>query len=201
MATQAPQHVYITPPNIKEAAFQIESKSPLICHRFDQKARLSLLTSGGNKRAPKQAIDPDDDYRRSLYVMEDGRYGFPAAGFKAAMVRAAKHIHGLSMTDARGMFFIIADGRDDLGTDLVAITGEPKRRDDHVRVGQGTSMRYRGEFAQWTAILRVSHDADLIGADSIGSLIARAGMTVGIGDWRPEKNGSFGLFNLTTGEG
>jgi len=196
MATKNQETIIITPPNIQVFAVEIESQSPLLCHRFDEKSRRAVQTSGGNKKAPKQAVDPDDEYRRSLYVMEDGRYGFPVSGFKSAMVRAAKHIHGLSMTDARGMFFVIPDGRDDLGTDLVAISGEPQRRDDYVRVGQGTSMRYRGEFPKWTAILRVSHDADLIGRESIASLIARAGMTVGIGDWRPEKSGSFGLFNI-----
>jgi len=187
----------ISAPNFDVTAINISGITPLICHRFSEKERAKLDQPKTSKKAPREARDPDGDYKRSMYVMEDGRYGFPAAAFRLAMVRAAKHIDGLDMTSARVLFVVIADGRTEAGEECVALVGEPQMREDVVRVQRGGSTRrYRGEFLDWAATVRIRYDADLIGPDSLASLLIRAGMTVGVGEWRPEKNGTYGQFTI-----
>ena len=80
---------------------------------------------------------------------------------------------------------------------LTPIEGEPKIREDMVRVGMGgTDLRYRGEFLDWTAVLDVTFVASALDLNSVLALIDAAGMGVGVGEWRPEKRGQHGTFAL-----
>jgi hypothetical protein len=190
--------ITVQAPTVKRCQFNIVGITPLICHRFDEKARKMMLDKQQKKASSvKVAKDPEQDYLRSLYVMEDGRYGFPVTGLKAAMVRAAKAIDGLTMTDARALFFVEADGRCPTGEQCIAISGEPQMREDVVRLnGKTADLRYRGEFTEWSADVTIKYDADMINEESLAALLVRAGLSVGIGEWRPEKNGDFGQFTL-----
>jgi len=185
----------LRPANIQEIAFTIASTAPLICHAWSKKAKKMMLDKQMKKKAaPREAKNPKQEFKDSLYMTSDGGYGFPAVAFKAAMVRAAKSVDGMTMTDARQMFHVQADI-----DDLVRINGEPTQREDMVRVGMGTAdIRYRGEFRDWSVTLRFKFNAATISAQQIVDLLQLAGFAVGVGEWRPEKNGSFGTFEIVT---
>jgi hypothetical protein len=70
-------------------------------------------------------------------------------------------------------------------------------REDMVRVGMGTAdIRHRAEFETWGAMLRVQHNANVLSAEQVISLFEAGGFGVGIGDWRPEKDGVNGRFHV-----
>ena len=77
---------------------------------------------------------------------------------------------------------------------LVEIHGEPHMREDVVRVGQGTDLRYRGEFAEWTTELTITFVTSMLDRNSLLSLVEAGGMGVGVGEWRPQKSGEFGTY-------
>ena len=123
-------------------------------------------------------------------VWAEGRFGFPAIGLKAAAVRAATDV-GLKMTDMRRAFHI------DL--ELVEIQSEqhPQMRMDMVRVGMGTAdVRFRPEFRNWKAEIPVRFNEAVISVEQIVNLFNLAGFGVGIGEWRPEKDGQWGMFHV-----
>jgi len=191
--------IQVAPPNIEVITLPIKGRTPLIVHRFDEKARQEMLEKQMKKaKGPKKAKDPEACYQRSRYLFDsDGGDGFPAVAFKSAAVRAAKMVDGLTMTDARQMFFVVADGRTKTGEECVRIKGEPKMREDVVRISGGTSdLRYRAEYMEWSCELTIEYDADTISAEVIVNLFSRAGFSVGVGEWRPEKNGNFGTFTI-----
>lgn len=190
--------IQISPPNIQVITLPIVGKTPLIVHRFDEKARQEMLDNQTKKaKKAKEAKDPEACYMRSRYIMEDGRDGFPAVGFKAAAVRAAKLVAGITMTDARQMFFVVGDGRTPTGEECVAIKGEPTMREDVCRVSNGNpDLRYRAEYRDWSVDLTIEYDADVVSAEIIVNLMARAGFSVGVGEWRPEKSGRNGTFEI-----
>ena len=81
--------------------------------------------------------------------------------------------------------------------DLVHVEGEPQRREDMVRVGMGTAdIRYRPEFPKWATELDVSYNSRALAAEQIVNLFEIAGFAVGVGEWRPEKDGQFGRFRV-----
>lgn len=122
--------------------------------------------------------------------VEAGRFGFPAIAFKAAAITAVTTIGSLTKVLARQCFHI--DG------ELVEILGPPPSlRQDVARVGMGTAdIRHRGEFTPWGALLRVKHNANVLSAEQVLSLFEAGGFGVGIGDWRPEKDGVHGRFHV-----
>ena len=180
-------------PDIRVIEIRIRGTAPLICHKWSEKAKKEMLAKQMKKSSPgREAKDPERDYRESLYVMEDGGYGFPAIGFKAAMVRAGTYAD-LKMTFLRGAFHI--------SQEFVRIIGEPSMREDMVRVGMGTAdIRYRGEFRKWEAVLPIVYNARAISPEQLVNLLIIAGFSVGIGEWRPEKDGQFGTFAIVEGE-
>ncbi len=140
--------------------------------------------------AGREAKDPQADFEASLYPHPDGGHGFPATAFKNAMVRAGTYTDE-KMTFLRGAFYVV--GQDD----MVKIDGTPTPREDMVRVGMGTAdIRYRGEFKTWSADLVIQFNAKAISPEKIANLISVAGFSVGVGDWRPEKDGSFGRWTI-----
>lgn len=182
---------------IASAVFQIEGTSPLIMHKFSEKSKKMIEDKQAKKsKGGRDARNPEEEYVGGIHFFSDGvRTGFPAGGIKAAMVRAGKQL-GYVMADLRGWFFIVPDEKQ---TNLVEIIGGNRMRTDMVRIGMGTSdIRYRPEFADWGAILKINYNSKCISAEQIAELLALAGFSCGIGEWRPEKSssGSFGTWKL-----
>ena len=102
------------------------------------------------------------------------------------------------MTELRQTFTFLPDG---VGTDgmqlaRLIIPGPPVMREDMVRVGMGTAdIRYRAEYREWSALLRIEFIPSVINLGSVAALVD-AGGTNGVGEWRPEKNGSFGTYEV-----
>src|SRR3546814_17598158 len=79
-----------------------------------------------------------DLYEACFYRTPTGDYGFPTIGLKAAMVGACRFVD-MKMTEARGAFHI--DG------EMLPVQGEPRPREDMVRVGMGPAeFHYRPAF-------------------------------------------------------
>ena len=193
-------NIIIAPPNIRELHLQVTGKSGLICHHFGEKSRKQIEdTQRKVAKGPKEARNPKAEYEGAFYKLEGGGYGFPCAGFKKSAIRAAKLLDGVNMTDARQMFFVEPDDRDMTGVDCVRIEceGEPVMRTDTVRLAKGANdLRYRPEFRKWSCTLKISFDQDLISSSQLVNLFLRAGSQVGVGDWRPERDGQFGRFTV-----
>lgn len=176
--------------NIQFMTLRLRGDSPLICHAWSEKAKKQMLDAQMKKaKQAKEAKDPEQDYRDSLYPHPEGGYGFPAVAFKAAAVDACSSIEGVTKVEARGAFHIIGD--------MVRIDGEPSPREDMVRVGMGTAdIRYRGEFRSWCCEITLRYNANVLSPEQIANLFNTAGFAVGVGEWRPQKDGSFGMFHV-----
>ena len=171
--------------------------APLIMHKWSEKAKRQMLDAQQGRKKAKEIRDPEADYEASLYHTGDGGYGFPVIAFKAATIRGAK-LAGVKMTDARQMFFVHGDMSDDKTQELAPIIGEPRMREDMVRVGMGTDLRYRAEFLEWKTVLSVEFYDAFISQESLLSLLNFGGESVGVGEWRPEKNGQNGTYRIDT---
>jgi hypothetical protein len=62
-------------------------------------------------------------------------------------------------------------------------------------------IRHRAEFETWGAVLRVQFNAGVMSAEQVINLFEAGGFGVGVGEWRPEKDGVNGRFHVAkTGE-
>lgn len=176
---------------IEGLRLRLVGTSALIVHKWSEKAKKQMLDKQMKRASQgKAAKDPEEDYRESLYLRPDGSYGFPAVAFKAAAVRAGTYCD-MKMVFLRGAFHVEGD--------LVLIEGEPEPREDMVRVGMGTAdIRYRPQFPKWATELDITFNNRALTAEQIVNLFEIAGFAVGVGEWRPEKDGQFGRFRVET---
>jgi hypothetical protein len=176
--------------------------SPLVVHRFSEKAKRIMLDAMQGRKSPKENKDPQAEYEAAFYRFHDGGYGFPVVGFKAATVDASR-FYGKDVTKVGLRQFVFLRGEVGVdGQQLARITGEPRIREDVVRVGRGgADLRYRPEFPEWSTTLTVLYVTSALTRDSVLSLIDAAGMGVGVGEWRPEKNGDFGTYQIDQARG
>ena len=182
---------------------------PLIVHAWSMKAKREMLDKQMKKaKGGREAKDPVKEFKDSLYVFPDGTCGFPSVAFKGAAVTACTSLAGITKVAARQAFHVLGEGVDRAGAfegvmmrdNLVRIEGgEPRMREDMVRVGMGTAdLRYRGEFWPWHAKVLVKFNAGLLSPSQILNLFNSAGFAVGVGEWRPEKDGMSGMFHVAT---
>lgn len=129
------------------------------------------------------------------------KFGFPVTGIKQSVITgAARGGMDVKMTELRGAFFL--EGATDASTpDLAEIVGEPPvMREDMVRLsgmGNPADVRHRGEFREWSIPLVMKYSVN--GKYSLEQLLncfEAGGFVTGIGEWRPERNGQFGMYTL-----
>lgn len=201
-------------PEFKSFQIWLVGDTPLITHAWSEKARREMLAKQVKATKPaKEARDPEEDFKASLYEIGDGVYGFPTSGIKNCILSAAHKDKGLPRTTVMAALWLNADmvrTRPALAgaicdMPLTRIYGsEPEMREDMVRVGVGlnktASLAYRGQFTLWAMRVSGRINASVLSADSLAFLIHEAGLSYGLGEWRNEKRGMFGAFHLADSE-
>ena len=179
-----------------ELSFWITGTSSLIQHKWSAKAEAMIRDKGQKKGVTKNrdARNPEQESLDATHFTEDGEYGIPILAFKAAMISAAHKDIGLEKTVVRKSVFVVCKDEKMI---VPMECSDPIIREDHVRIGAGSAdLRYRPEFRNWKAQVTLVFDNAMLSAKDILNLANRAGFGVGIGDWRPEKGGEFGRFEV-----
>ena len=223
MATKTENILEIRPLKIIETEIRIVGDSPLIMHGWSEKAKRQMLEAQmGKAKGKKKAIRrPADDFIQSMYwlsgkpeysddapdeeclaayheaIAKGATFGFPVKAFKQAAQSAAYRLGWTkNQMGLRGAFFI-----KDTSCGLIQIhSDEPVMREDMVRVGMGSAdLRYRAQFNNWSATLPISFNAaGEYSLEAIVNAINAGGYVVGVGEWRPEKDGTYGQFHVAT---
>lgn len=177
--------------------------SSAIFNAWSTKALKELLETqmveGGlskkEKKAKRERKDPFADMLGATYSNSKGLLAAPSVAFKSSMVEACRNIPGVTKRDLLQGVFV--EGTEPQFVDLY---GFPRCRMDPVRVGpqKVADIRFRPEYEMWACDLRVVFLPNIIDETSIANLLAWAGATTGIGEWRPEKGGVYGQFEIVT---
>jgi len=183
------------------ATVTILGESPLLVNKFSEKSKREMLEKQTKKaKGAKEARDPAAEVEAATYRLKTGEYGIPASGLKNCAVSACKFVDGVPMTKARGSFFVIEDSD---GLVKIKTKGKPAIDERMVAIGpfgKKTKMaRFRPRFDEWSCTFRVLYDPDLLSAEQLLNLYERAGFSVGLCEFRPEKSGSLGMFTVKRG--
>lgn len=174
----------------------IEGQSPLIPHKWSEKARRMMLEKQQGKAVAKhKPKSPEDEANDATYWL-DGQPSMPATAFKAAIADAARHFEGITMVMVKQAVFVLGEGPDQ----LVPILGEKSLREDTPRNANGVAdLRYRWQFFPWSASLEIEYVESAITPEALIALVDAAGLG-GVGDWRPSspksKSGTFGRWEV-----
>lgn len=173
----------------KVANIVVVGETPLLtCRWREEQIEAIRRKQGQEPPLPPAPRDPQQEFEGSIYYTDDGKPGMIAIAFKRAAVRAAKQVD-LVMVDMESRFHINAD--------IVEIVGsKPEFRRDMVKPPQGAAMpAYRAMYREWSCVLPVYFNSSLLPLANLLQLIDLGG-SVGVGAWRPEKKGRFGMFKV-----
>lgn len=212
---------------IKSMLIEIVGQSPLIFHKWSQKAKTQILEKQTKQaNTGRDLRDPVAEYQASFYRDGNGNIAFPANNIKQAIVDAARNVNGLHMTLLRGALYVVGDvddmvpvlyeGKPIKPSEEVDIIPEEKRpeglyakdknlpeviqmREDMVRLsGRGSSadLRYRGQVTEWSMKFQIDWNDGVLSPIQIINLLNIAGFSCGLGEWRPQKSGKNGMFEV-----
>jgi hypothetical protein len=182
----------------KNIQVTVEGISPLIVHAWSTKAIRMIEDKQQKKgKTERPAKDPEAEFESCFYRDKEGRSCVKASMFKLAMVTAATSVDdkvNFPKTKIRQAVFVKGD--------LLPIISpkEPDMRTDPVPVGSGVDIRYRPEYQEWAVDLTLEINEAVLSVEQIVNLLNLAGFAVGIGEWRPEKDGSCGRFQVRAGK-
>ena len=222
MATaKSTEVVEIRPIDMKTVEVTLVGDTPMIMHAWSEKAkRMMLEAQQGKAKGKKKPIkNPVDDFIQSIYwltekpaypdgsseevceeafnkaIANGAKFGFPVTAFKQAAISAAYRMGWVkNQMGLRGAFFIESEYGD-----MVEIKSDtPIMREDMVKIAGGTAdIRYRGEFRNWSATFKVKYNANgEFSLENIINIINAGGTICGAGEWRPERDGQFGMYHV-----
>jgi len=201
----------LAPMKLNQITFKIEGVTPLLIHSMSAPTKGGILDSmqpSKNKKikgAPRADKNPEQEYNNSFYELDGGDpapkgvYVFPVLAFKTGCVTSLTFSNPkLTRPAARQMMFILPDKKYGSVTQIHTASG-PRVHEVKVRIGMGkTDLRYRPEFVSWGMELTMKFNPHHISSEQIIELLDTAGLTVGVGEWRPEKGGSHGTFQVVS---
>jgi len=190
--------IHIPEIRMDEITLRIIGLSPLIMHRQSDKVRKELLFPRIKTQADKQSMlkhNPVEEFHAALYRSSDEAptaTHFPSGGFSDAIAGVAVDIPGAAKKAQMQRLTSV------IGIN-VPIFGIPTIKLDVVRqsgMTRAPDVRTRPCFLEWACQITIRYYALLLNGNQIINLVQAAGQLRGIGDWRPEKGGSFGTFTV-----
>jgi hypothetical protein len=214
--------------DLVEVAITIKGKTPLIVHRWSEKAKREMLEKqmGVAKKRKHEIKVPTNDFIGSLNwltpapelgendeeamknfeaaIKKGARFGFHIGGIKQSFITGAyRSGMDVKQTELRGSFFL-RGATPYATTDFAEIVtpNPPIMRTDMVTVGgmsKAADIRFRGQFDEWEIPLIMQYNKNgKYSLEQLLNIVNAGGFAVGIGEWRPEKDGQYGMYSLVT---
>lgn len=195
---------------LKTIHIEVSGLSTLIIHNWSEKSKKEMRDIQFGNKAPKKLRNIYEDFIESLYwikgkpneytmeafneaVKNGAEFGIKATSFKLTMTAAGyRNKITKDRVSLSGAIFIKGNEND-----LLKINGIPEMQEDMVKLSNGNAdLRYRGVFKRWSVILPITYNSDIIELEQIVNLINLGGFCCGVGDWRVEKKGQYGMFKV-----
>jgi len=174
--------------------------TPIILNRMTEKAKHELLFPKGKKTAADKAANlkhnPIEEFRASAYRMHDADaetvLAVPATAIKSALRDAALSVPGAVKAEIGRLTWVPGE--------LLSLYGIPKLHMSVTRnsdTNKTPDVRTRTIVPRWAIKVQISYVSSLIRTAAVANLLATAGRTIGIGDWRQGKGaGNYGQFRV-----
>lgn len=180
--------------------FHVLGRTPLVYNAMSAKSKEALLFPARKKTSAEKATslkhNPIVEFRNSTYRRKQDQEGptrllAPATWFKAAMADAATKIEGATKSGIKQLTYVEGD--------YIDLYGVPQLLMSVVRsadMNRTPDVRTRAIVPQWYCQVRVSFITPQLSASAVAQLFAGAGLINAVGDWRVQKGGAYGQFEI-----
>ena len=177
----------------------IEGTMPMFCHRATEEA----LTGETRKNNPTEREDPRVIAERGVYRLPNKQIAFPGSAI-ARMTREAGGSHKVKGSRKTLKWLVPAAlaVKDDLiplflhDRKTKIMDFEVDSRPVTIPATKGRVMRHRARINEWAAIINLQINETIIAEALMRQMMNEGLEQLGLGDFRPEKGGSFGVSAL-----
>lgn len=192
---------------MKTITFEIKGITPLLQHRFGEV--LEADPGKGTRRIHIKGEDPRQAAESCAYRLPTGGLYHPGAAI-GRLLREAGGAHK-QKGSRKSLKYVVPAAirvREDViplhnGNGAAATEFEVDARPVTIPATKGRIMRYRPRLDTWSCTFTLVVNENLIDEAIVIQLLTEGGQQIGIGDYRPEKGGPFGCFQVVrvNGEG
>ena len=191
-----------------EYDIHIRGISPIIMHNgeagLDTRSPANLEKAeiarkkGSNRTASDDARLRELECQTSLWRNESGAPTIPAAAFRSMIETSARKLK--QGAQVRGGLIVLDDAefeydRERYGTTIDQL-GKNTQFTKGVVVQRSRILRTRARFEEWEARFRIYVDEEEVDQEQLETWLDIGSRKIGLGDWRPEKSGHYGRFEV-----
>lgn len=189
------ENVKITPLRIGHLKFRIVGDSDYLPEPMDEQVLERYNKLKGNKVASKDNLTEEEKVKVKYYFTPEGKKGILSRSFFNAMVQASSYFFEKSSGGMRNIKegVIIKD-------EVIPLKYNKEEVVEHWGRTSGAKKSprkiLRNAFKNWSCELEVSFDQNNLTAEQIINILNYAGFKIGVGGFRKEKKGTYGLFHV-----
>ncbi len=183
---------------MQKVAVTIEGQTPLLMNRFTDEAEIKL-NSGTSTVARGDKGTPREQAERTAYKDSKGNLFIPGPNLFRAIIDAGKfHKHGKSkVTTQKSTLVTAAMALSAIVIPLNTKAFEVDSRSVVIPATGGRIMKHRARLDKWAMTFDLEVDTTMFSVGFARTLLDDAGKRIGLGDFRPDRKGPFGKFNVT----
>jgi hypothetical protein len=180
--------------NLGVIKVQLKGKTPLLMDKFPEDVREQILDKQvGITKGKKQLRNMDLEYEKAFHKLPNGDIGFPAQGFKSAMIESTSFVGSKDFSKKllKGIQIVNSEGND-----LIPITYKKIGKLKHYPKAGNTKISPMLE--DWECELVIQYDQNNISPQDLVNLLNYAGFYYGIGIWSPRAKcgGKYGMYEI-----
>ena len=179
----------------------IEGVMPLLQHRATEEA----LSGATRQNTPGEREDPRDICERTIYRMPDRSIAIPGGAFMRLLREAGgSHKSKGSRKSLKWILPAAALVLDDLcplylhDRRTLIKDFEVDSRPVTIPATRGRVMRHRARFNEWSCRANLRINTSILDAATVRQIMSEGLAQIGLGDFRPERGGPFGISSLVS---
>jgi len=180
--------------NLGVLRVKIKGTTPLLMDKFPDSVREEILEKQlGRTKGKKKIRDLDWEYDHAIHRISDKEIGFPAQGFKSAMIESTSFVGAKDFSKKLLKGIQIVNGKEN---DLILIKCKKLSKLKHYPKDSNTKISPMLE--DWECELIIQFDQNNISPTDLVNLLNYAGFYYGIGIWSPRAKcgGKYGMYEV-----
>lgn len=183
------------PIKIQRLKVHIIGKTPYLPEPMDMQMLDKYDKKKSNQTYDKDIESEEEKVKKKFYYTKDGKFGIPSRCFYQSMIRASSYLFDKQDGGMRN----VREGIVVLG-DIIPMKYKSKEVVCHWGRTSGMSKSprkiLRNQFNDWSVDLDIEFNSSQLSGPQIINILNWAGFHIGVGAFRKEKTGNYGLFTV-----
>jgi hypothetical protein len=189
------EKIGIKPLKLGVIKVKVKGMSPYLPEPMDKSVADRYDRKKSNQVFEEDTRSEEEKVKEKFYRTSDGGYGIPARAFYNAMIRASTYFFDIKSGGMRNIKEgIIVRGN------ILPLKYKSHEVVEHIGRQSGRTKAprkiLRNAFNEWSCTLEIQFNQNQLSAEQIVNILNWAGFHIGVGGFRKEKTGNYGMFQV-----